>query len=555
MFENISNQVGNYLPGILTAIVVLVVGWILAKIISMLVRKGLKKSGMGQRLSGAIAPDGNIDAGKFIAKLVFYLIMLFVLVTFFNVLNLPVVSAPLNAFLEKVFAFAPRILGAGFLAVIAYVVARVVREVSRRGLEAIDIDGKVAAIGRDASSAISAANAIVDTQDKSSLQSASLTGDIEDDFEKELASLDDDELADDVPPTASDVSPTAANVPSTAADDSESVRLGDSISEALYWLVFALFLPAILGALQMPGLLEPVQSMFTKALDYLPNIFGAAIILVIGLFVAKLVRQVVSNLSSSLGINKIAAKAGLGEAFSQRKLSDILGVVTYALVLLPVLVASLNTLDIEAVTKPAGAVLERISSLLPGFLGAAIVLGIAYFVGKIIASLTVDLLSGVGFDQMPERIGLRLSKLPGTQTPSQLAGHAVLVTVLLLSVQQALPMMGLDTFAAHVNTFAALLVRLIMALVIFGGGMYLANQAAQMILKSGVEGGATLANLARISVIVFAGGFALQHIGMSPSIINVAFGTLLGGVGLAIAIAFGWGGRGAAERLIDRYVK
>jgi hypothetical protein len=46
----------------------------------------------------------------------------------------------------------------------------------------------------------------------------------------------------------------------------------------------------------------------------------------------------------------------------------------------------------------------------------------------------------------------------------------------------------------------------------------------------------------------------LERMGLSTSIVNVAFGTLLGGLGLAAAIAFGWGGRDAAKRLLDRYV-
>jgi hypothetical protein len=47
----------------------------------------------------------------------------------------------------------------------------------------------------------------------------------------------------------------------------------------------------------------------------------------------------------------------------------------------------------------------------------------------------------------------------------------------------------------------------------------------------------------------------LQHIGVSPTIVNTAFMSLLGGLGVAIAIAFGWGGRDAAKRILDRHVK
>ena len=351
-----------------------------------------------------------------------------------------------------------------------------------------------------------------------------------------------------------DFSSSPASFGATAGGG-ESVQLSQTLPEAVYWIVFALFLPAILGALQMPGILEPVQGMFTKALGYIPNIFGAGIILAIGLFVGKLVRQVVSNLTASLGVNQLAGKVGISSAAGKSQPSDLLGVVSYAFVLLPVVVAALNALDIEAVTKPAGAILERISSLLPGFIGAAVVLGIAFFIGRIVATLVEDLLEGFGVNSVPEKLGLKLGNTNPNQTPAKIGGKLTLAAIVLLSLQQALPMMGLDAFAGHVDTFAAFAVRLLIALVMLVAGMYLANLAAKQIEASGVDNASLLATIAKVAVFFFAGGFALQHLGVSPSLINVAFGSLLGGLGLAIAIAFGWGGRDAAKRVLDRHVK
>ena len=153
---------GTYLPGILTAVAVLVIGWFLAHLVAKLVKTGLDKSGAGAKISNVVSPDGSIDASGIISKILFYLIMIFVLVTFFNVLNLPVVSGPLNGFLDQIFAFLPRIISAGVLAIIAYVLARLLKEGSKKGLEAIDIDGKIASLGKDASAVVSTARDAVD---------------------------------------------------------------------------------------------------------------------------------------------------------------------------------------------------------------------------------------------------------------------------------------------------------------------------------------------------------------------------------------------------------
>ena len=71
---------------------------------------------------------------------------------------------------------------------------------------------------------------------------------------------------------------------------------------------------------------------------------------------------------------------------------------------------------------------------------------------------------------------------------------------------------------------------------------------------SGIDHADRLANVAQIAIVIFAGAIGLQRMGLAPSIVNVAFSTLLGGIGLAASIAFGWGGRDAAKRLIDRYI-
>ena len=116
-------------------------------------------------------------------------------------------------------------------------------------------------------------------------------------------------------------------------------------------------------------------------------------------------------------------------------------------------------------------------------------------------------------------------------------------------------MMELGPLAAHVDTFSAFVVKLFVAVVILALGMFLSTMAANQIKGSGMDNASMLATIARGAILVFAGGFALQHIGVSPTIVNTAFMALLGGLGVAVAIAFGWGGRDAAKRILDRHIK
>ena len=538
MLNSISSEVGKYLPGVLSALAVLIIGWIIAKIIAMLVGKALRKTGAGAKLSNLISPSGGVDASKVVSKGVFYILMLFVLITFFNVLNLPMVSKPLDGFLEQVFAYLPRLLSALGLGVVAYVLARVLKEVTKGGLEAVDIDARLANLGKDANALTSAAGNALDSTTRA------IAG-TDDDDDLDLGGDDGDFFGE------SDSAPVGSASLTATADDG-STKLSQTIPEAVYWLIFALFLPAIIGALQIPGLKEPVEEMFTKALDFLPNIIGAAVIAAVGFFIARLVRQVVSNLTAAFGVNKIGSKIGLGEAGGTR-ISDLLGLLSFIVILAPLSVAALDALEIEAVSTPAKEIIARVSSLLPNFLGAGVIIGVAVFLGRIISNLAEELLTGVGFDKVPDKLGFNVSNM--SQTPSKIGGKLVLGGIILMGLTQALPMMELGPLAAHVDTFSAFAVRLFVGLVIMALGLFLSTLAANQIKGTGMENAGLLATVARCGILVFAGGFALQHIGVSPTIVNTAFMSLLGGLGVAVAIAFGWGGRDAAKRILDRHIK
>jgi ABC-type polysaccharide transport system permease subunit len=77
-----------------------------------------------------------------------------------------------------------------------------------------------------------------------------------------------------------------------------------TVANVLFWLVVLLFMPSILAAYDLRGLLEPVQSMLTRLLDMVPNVFGAAVIGFVGWLVAKVLRGLVTNLLAAGGADK-----------------------------------------------------------------------------------------------------------------------------------------------------------------------------------------------------------------------------------------------------------
>lgn len=96
--------------------------------------------------------------------------------------------------------------------------------------------------------------------------------------------------------------------------------------------------------------------------------------------------------------------------------------------------------------------------------------------------------------------------------------------------------------------------QLVLGLVVFGVGLYLANLAASMIEASSSAQAGLFAVVARISIIILSGAIALRQMGLANEIIELAFGILLGSVAVAAALAFGLGGRDIASKQLQGWV-
>jgi len=490
ILDQITRLVGAYIPNLVAALAILIVGWLVALIVSAIVRGVLRRTSLDNRLArlimGEKAAEG-VEMERQIARGVYYLIMLFVLIAFFQTLGLTLITEPLNQLLIQVFQYAPRLLGAGLLLLIAWIVASVLKFTLSRVLTAAKIDER---LGSEA-----------------------------------------------------------------GLEEEKRVPLAQTLGNAVYWLVFLLFLPAVLSALELEGLLEPVQGMINQLLGFLPNVFAAGLILAIGWFVARIVQQIVTNLLAAIGADRLSERVGLAPVLGERRLSGLLGLVVYVLILIPVLIAALNALALEAITQPASNMLNAILEAIPAIFAAILVVVIAYVVGRVVAGLIANLLTGVGFNAVLARLGLGKEPAEGERTPSEIVGYLVLVAIMLFAAIEASRLLGFVLLADLVTEFTAFAGQVVLGLIIFTIGLYLANLAANTVQASGAAQAGWLAMAARVSILVLAGAMALRQMGLANEIINLAFGLLLGAIAVAVALAFGLGGREIAAREVEGWLQ
>jgi Conserved TM helix len=334
-----------------------------------------------------------------------------------------------------------------------------------------------------------------------------------------------------------------------------SPSLGKTLADLTYWLVFLVFLPGVFDALSLQGLLAPLQTLLNQILGFFPNLIAAALIFVIGTAFARIIRQVITSLLAKVGTDQLSERAGLAPMMGEQKLSGLLGLVAYTLIFVVVLISSLDALKIASISGPATTMLNQMMAAIPGIFVATITVGVAYVIGTILSGLVTNLLTGIGFNKVLVWLGFGKEPAPGQKTPSEIAGFLVLGSLLLFASIEALKLLTFTTLAAMVMQLTVFAGQVFAGLVIFALGLYLANVAARAIQQSQVTQADLLATAARIAVLVLSSSIALRQIGLASDIINLAFGLMLGAFSVAVALAFGLGGREVAGRLLDEWVR
>jgi len=323
--------------------------------------------------------------------------------------------------------------------------------------------------------------------------------------------------------------------------EKEGISVSKSFARAGYWLVFLLFLPMVLGVLQMESLVTPLQDMFAKLFSYLPNIISALLIFAVGYFVARLVRQVVKSLLAASGVDSFSERTGI-----ETKFSDLIGTVIYTFILLLVIVQSLDALKIAAISQPAQNMIQMIFAAIPGIIAATLVIGISYYIGKLVAQLVTDLLTAAGFNKVVSNLGFEMGL---ERTPSQYAGSLVLLGVILFAILGATELLNFEPLSMIVTVMIEFAVQVILAAVILAVGIFVAKKVKALIAESGMPNSA--ATLASVAIMFLTIAMALRQLGLAQDIINIAFGLMLGAVAVGTALAIGLGSKDIAGREVE----
>ncbi len=492
LMNTLSGSIGQNLLNLVFGIAALLVGYIVATIVASIAQKLLHRTSLDNKIATWItgSPQSNLPVEKWIGGTVFWVIMLFAIVAFLQTIQLTAVSEPIRNLLSQVTTFLPKVLGAGLLLLAAWLLATIARMVIIRGLGSLGLERRL----------------------------GEQTG------------------------------------------ETQQFAVTETVANALYWFIFLLFLPAVLSTLELEGTLQPVQQLLNQVLSILPNIFAAILIGGAGWLIAQVVRRIVTNLVAATGADQLGRKFGLNQ--SQQSLSVITGTLVYVLILIPTAIASLNALKIEAISQPAISMLTQILNAIPQIFTAVAILGIAYVIGQFVSEILTNILTGIGFNNVFQWLGVGsiINQAPATEqrttsrTPSEFLGVVAWVGIMLFGAIAATNVLQITALTNIISALTVVAGQVLYGLIVFAIGLYLANLAFNIISSSGNRQAKIVGQAARIAIIALVTAMALQQMGIASDIVNLAFGLLLGAIAVAIALAFGLGGRDIAAEQVRSWL-
>ncbi|WP_299406663.1 mechanosensitive ion channel [Acaryochloris sp. IP29b_bin.148] len=503
VLKTVTNELGKSVPNLLGAAAFLIIGVIVAFFVKWFVQALLSKTDIDNRLarwlSGTDDSRAAANVEKLIASIAFWIVMLFAIVGFLQALQLKSISDPLTNLLDKVIGYLPQIGGAIVLMGVAWVLATVAKLVVVRLLQSLSVDERL-------------------------------------------------------------------NTSTGSAGSQPSVSISETLGNTIYWFIFLLFLLPVLETLKLQGPLQPVQAMVQDILAVLPNVLGAVLIGVAGWFVARIVRMIVTNLLTASGADRWGQQLGLTQAIGGQSLSSLAGSVVYVFILIPFAISAFQALGIAAISEPAVEMLRDVLRTIPRIFTAAVILGVAYILGKIIGDLVAGLLANFGFNNIFQLLGLQAAQEPTDslseegavtttrKTPSEIAGLVVLVGTILVFLIPATDVLQFRPLTGVITELLRVLAQVLVGVLVFGIGLYLANLTFNMVSSSGGGQARLVAQAARVAIIALVSAMALQQMGIATNIVNLAFGLLLGAIAVALALAFGFGGMDIAGEQVRKWL-
>lgn len=215
--------------------------------------------------------------------------------------------------------------------------------------------------------------------------------------------------------------------------------------------------------------------------------------------------------------------------------------------------------SVNVYLEPVRAFLQQVGAFLPRLALAVAVLIAGWLAGKVIKFAVVKSLRAINFNVLTERAGMDGFLKQGgiEQDTTDIFGVLVYWLVIFAALVIACNSLGLTYITDLLGQVVVFVPKVLVALVILAFGAYFAAFVGGTVVtycrNVGIQDGDLLGRIAQYAIIVFVVLIALEQMGIGGATIRHSFLIVLGGVVLALALAFGIGGRDWAAALLERW--
>ena len=174
------------------------------------------------------------------------------------------------------------------------------------------------------------------------------------------------------------------------------------------------------------GVMDPLLAAWGDIVRYFPSILGAIIILLIGVLIAKSVEQLIGKGLKRIGFDKFADQIQLSSTLARggirQKLSEIIGALTYWVIMLAFITAGLNALDLPV----AAELVQKVVLFLPKVVEALFILILGVFAAAFLSTTVREAANNAGILQ------------------SNLLGQFVQTAVVIVATVEAMKQIGIQ---------------------------------------------------------------------------------------------------------------
>jgi len=215
--------------------------------------------------------------------------------------------------------------------------------------------------------------------------------------------------------------------------------------------------------------------------------------------------------------------------------------------------------EVNIILEPLRALLMQVASFVPRLAVALAILIAGWLFAKGVRFAVVKALRAFNFHVLTERAGVDsfLQQSGTSKDTTHVFGSLVYWLVIIGTLIISFNGLGLTQVTDVLSRVVLFLPKILVALLVIVFGAYFARFIGTAVMtycrNIGISDAELLGKVAQIAIVIFIVLIAIDQLNIGGDLVQHTFLILLGGIVLALALAFGIGGRDWAAAVLERW--